>query len=73
MVQGVLKERMLKWFTFPYPLDHFLSELSTITNLSWVALHGVAHSFIEIDKVVIHVNSLISFFVIVVFILSALW
>ena len=39
-----------------------MSELSTMTNLSWVALHGVAHSFIEIDKVAIHVNSLISFF-----------
>ena len=28
---------------------------------SWVALHGMAHSFIELDKAVVHVISLISF------------
>ena len=43
-----------------------------MTHLSWVALHGMAHSFIELDKAVIHVISLVSFLVIVVFILSAL-
>ena len=31
-------------------MDHILSELSTMTRL-WVALHGMAHSFIELDKV----------------------
>ena len=36
-------------------MDHFLSELSTMTHLSWVALHGMAHSFIELDKTVVHV------------------
>ena len=45
---------------FPSPVDHILSELSTMTRLSWVALHGVAHSFIELDKAVVHVVSLIS-------------
>ena len=39
----------------------FLSELSTITHLSWVALQGMAHSFIELDKAVVHVISLVSF------------
>ena len=43
-----------------------------MTHLSWVALHSMAHSFIELDKAVIHVISLVSFLVIVVFILSAL-
>ena len=43
-----------------------------MTHLSWVALHGMAQSFIELDKAVIHVISLVSFLVIVVFILSAL-
>ena len=39
---------------------HILSEFSTMTCLSWVALHGMAHSFIELckplchDKAVIH-------------------
>ena len=60
-VHGVLKARMLKWFPFPSPVDHILSELPTMTSLSWVALHGMAHSFIELDKAVVHVISLISF------------
>ena len=46
---------------FPSPVDHILSELSTMTRPSWVALHGMAHSFIELDKVVVHVISLVSF------------
>ena len=37
-------------------MDHILSELSTITCLSWVALHSIAHSFIELDKAVVHVT-----------------
>ena len=46
---------------FPSPVDHALSELSTMTRSSWVALHGMAHSFIELDKAVVHEISLISF------------
>ena len=42
-------------------MDHVLSELSTMSRLSWVALHGMAHSFIELDKAVIHVVSLATF------------
>ena len=42
-------------------VGHDLSELSTMTRLSWVALHGMAHSFIELDKAVVHVIRLISF------------
>ena len=48
-------------FHFPSPVDQVLSELSTITCLSWVVLHGMAHSFIELDKAVVHVISLFSF------------
>ena len=50
------------WSVLPFssPEDHILSELS-ILHLSWVALHGMAHSFIELDKAVVHVISLISF------------
>ena len=50
-------------------MDHVLSELSTMTRLSLVALNGMAYSFIELDKAVIHVISLVSFFVMMVFIL----
>ena len=42
-------------------MDHVLSELSTMTRPSWVALHSMAYSFIELDKVVVHVIRLVSF------------
>ena len=42
-------------------MDHILSELSTMTRPSWVALQGMAHSFIELDKAVVHVIRLIGF------------
>ena len=32
-----------------------------MTHLSWVALQDMAHSFIELDKAVVHVISLVSF------------
>ena len=38
---------------FPSPVNHFLSELSTMTHPSWVAQHSMTHSFIELDKAVI--------------------
>ena len=61
---------LFKWFSrqecwsglpFPSPVDCILSELSAMTCPSWVALHGMAHSFIELDKAVVHVISLVSF------------
>ena len=42
-------------------MDRTLSELSTMTRPFWVALHGMAHSFFELDKAVVHVISLVSF------------
>ena len=52
---------MLKWFGIPFSSGPNFSELSTMTHLSRVALHDMAHSFIEFDKSVIHVNCLGSF------------
>ena len=46
---------------FPYPVDHDLSELSTMTCLSWVAIHSMVHSFIKLDKMMVHVIRLVSF------------
>ena len=46
---------------FPSPVNHVLPELSTMTRPSWAALHGMAHSFIELDEAVIPVVSLVSF------------
>ena len=38
-------------------MDHILSELSTMTHPTWVALQGMAHSFIELDNAILHVMS----------------
>ena len=46
---------------FPSPVEHILSELFTMTSLSWVALYGMAHSFIELHKAVVHMIRLVSF------------
>ena len=43
-------------------MDHILSEVSTINCLSWVALHSMAHSFIALDKAVVHVIVWLVFF-----------
>ena len=40
---------------FPSPVDHILSELSTVTCPSWLALHDMANSYIELDKAMVHV------------------
>ena len=42
-----------------------------MTRPSWVALNGMGHSFIELDKAVVHVIRLVSFLILVL-ILSAL-
>ena len=48
-------------FPIPTPVDHSLTERSTMTRPSWVALHGMAHSFVELNKAVIHVIILVWF------------
>ena len=61
LFMGFLRQHYWSGLPFPSPVDHVLSELSTMTHTSWVALHGMAHSVIELDKAVVHVISLISF------------
>ena len=58
---GFLRQECWSGLPFPSPVDHVLSELSTMTHLCWVALHGTAHSFIELDKAVVHLIRLVSF------------
>ena len=60
-VHGALAARMLEWFAIPSSSDHVLSELCTMTCPSWVALHGLAHCFTELDKAVVHVIKWFSF------------
>ena len=61
LLMGFSRQGYGSGLLFPSPVDHVLSELSTMTHLSWVALHGMGHSFIELDKAVVHVISLVSF------------
>ena len=61
LFMGFSRQEYWSDLPFPSPMDHILSELCTMTSLSWVALHGMAHSFIELDKAVLHVISLVSF------------
>ena len=44
------------WSGFPVtpPVDHILSELSTLTHPSWIVPHSVAHSFTELHKPLLH-------------------
>ena len=60
-VHGVLKAGILKCFAIPFSSGPLFSGLSTLTHLSWVALRGLVHSFIELDKAVVHVIRLVSF------------
>ena len=66
LFRGFSRQEYWSGLPFPSPVDHILSEFSTLTHPSWVALHSMAHSFIELDKAVVHVIRL-------VFIQSALW
>ena len=61
LFMGFSRQEYWNGLPFPSPVDHVLSELSTMICLSCVALHGMAHSFIELDKAVVHVISLVSF------------
>ena len=61
LLMGFSRQEYWSGLPFPSPVDHSLSELSTMTLMYWVALHGMVHSFIDLDKAVIHVISLLSF------------
>ena len=60
-VHGVFKAGILKWFFIPFSSGpHFVRTLHHDPSI-WVVLHGMAHSFTELDKAVVHVISLVSF------------
>ena len=61
LFMGFSRQEYWGGLPFPSPEDHILSDLSTTICLSWVALHGMAHGFIELDKAVVHVIRLVSF------------
>ena len=61
LFMGFWRQEYWSGLPFPSPGDPVLSELSTMTCLSWVALHGMAHCFIELHNAVVHLISLVSF------------
>ena len=61
LFMGFSRQEYWSGLPFPPPVDHVLSELSTMTHPSWVALHSIAHSYIELDKTMIQVISLVQF------------
>ena len=42
MFMGFSRQEYWSGLSFPSPVDHILSELSTMTHPSWLALHGMA-------------------------------
>ena len=46
LFMGFSRQEYWSSLPFPPPVDHILSDLSTMTHLFWVALHSMAHSFI---------------------------
>ena len=61
LFMGFTRQEFWSRLPFPSPVDYVLSEHSTMSHLSWVALHGMTPSFIELDKAVVHVIRLLSF------------
>ena len=59
LFMGFSRQKYWSGLPFPSPVHHILSDLSTMICPSWVASHGI--SFIELDKAVLHVITLISF------------
>ena len=55
LFMGFPRQEYWSGLPFPSPVDYILSELSTMICPSWVALQGMAHSFTELDKAVVHV------------------
>ena len=53
LFMGFSRQECWSGLPFPSPVDHVLSEVSTMTRPSWVALHGMAYSFFELDKGVV--------------------
>ena len=58
---GFSRQEYWSGLPFPSSVDYVLSELSTMTRPSWVALLCMSHSFLELDKAVVHVIRFVSF------------
>ena len=59
IIQFLRFSQQVYWGGLLPAVNHVLSELSTMTCLSWVALHSMAHSFIELHKPLLHDRAVI--------------
>ena len=57
LFMGFSRQEYWSGLPFPSPVDNAV--FSTMTRPSWVALHSMAHSFIELDKTVVHMIRLV--------------
>ena len=59
-VLGIFVARILEWFAIPASSgSHFFPKFSTMTSPSWLALHGIAQSFIELCTTLCHEKAVI--------------
>ena len=61
LFMGFSRQEYWSGLPFPSPVDHVSSEFSTLTHPSWLALHGMAHSFTESERAMVPVTNLTSF------------
>ena len=61
LFMGFSRQEYWSRLSIPSPVEHVLSEVSTTTFLSWMTLHSMFHSFIELDKALVHIIRLVSF------------
>ena len=56
---GSSRQEYWSGLSFPPPVFYVLSELPTVACPSWVALHDMAHSFIELCQPLLHNKAVI--------------
>ena len=59
LFMGFLWQEYWRGLSSPPPVDHIFSGLFTMTCPSWVALHSMAHNFIELHKPLQHNKAMI--------------
>ena len=58
-VHGFSRQEYQSGSPFPSPVNHVLSEFSTMSHPSWVGLHSMAYSFISLHKSLFHDKAMI--------------
>ena len=59
LFMGISQQEYWSESPFPPPADHVFLELFTMTHLSRVAMHSMAHNFIELHIPLLHDNSVV--------------